>query len=310
MPLRSSKLIRDRHRPKRRCPLRHGFTLIELLVVIAIIAVLIALLLPAVQQARESARRAQCKNHLKQLGLAFHNYHETHSIFPPGAIATPASWTWSVFLLPGLDQAPLYQTLAPNGGTIPNPTAGTAIMTRLPTFQCPSSSGDPVNSYYRSYPTSHYVISSALGDEPGNSAGFRSSHRIAEITDGTSNTFMAGERTFIKSASLTSTGAVWAGRVWTSSSYGFVARLPINSSFTGTISDTGVVTDTTASRMSPSSLHVGGAHFLMCDGAVRFVSDRIQTNPSPGTTYATWATGNFLYQNLYNLADGNVIGEF
>jgi len=102
---------------------RQGFTLIELLVVIAIIAILIALLLPAVQQAREAARRSQCKNNLKQFGLAMHNYHDVFNQFPPGAVyqsATPvssppengrdANWgaTWAIFLLPYADQAALY----------------------------------------------------------------------------------------------------------------------------------------------------------------------------------------------------------
>ncbi len=97
---------------------RHrGFTLIELLVVIAIIAILIALLLPAVQQAREAARRTQCKNHLKQLGLALHNYHDTYSVFPyghqsevTGARHRRACWFQSI--LPFVDQAPLYNKYA------------------------------------------------------------------------------------------------------------------------------------------------------------------------------------------------------
>lgn len=100
--------------------LRRGFTLIELLVVIAIIAVLVALLLPAVQQAREAARRSSCKNNMKQLGLALHNYHDTHFSFPPGYLdqdsyggfgfvdINQGHWAWSASLLPFLDQAPLY----------------------------------------------------------------------------------------------------------------------------------------------------------------------------------------------------------
>src|SRR5262245_10604170 len=106
---------------------RKGFTLIELLVVIAIIAILIALLLPAVQQAREAARRTQCRNHLKQIGLALHNYESTHLLFPPSCINNPFStgtidgitfpdnemtattgFGWGAMLLPYLDQAPLY----------------------------------------------------------------------------------------------------------------------------------------------------------------------------------------------------------
>src|SRR5665213_2567978 len=94
---------------------RHGFTLIELLVVIAIIAVLIALLLPAVQQARESARRTQCKNNLKQLGLALHGYHDVFQIFPAAALGrcTPhiVNMTGFTSLLPYLDQSPLYNAL-------------------------------------------------------------------------------------------------------------------------------------------------------------------------------------------------------
>src|SRR6266487_2467467 len=96
---------------------RLGFTLIELLVVIAIIAVLVALLLPAVQQAREAARRSQCRNNLKQIGLALHDYHSTHNVFPPGYVAgaaypaTSNGWSWCAQLLPYLDQASLYHSI-------------------------------------------------------------------------------------------------------------------------------------------------------------------------------------------------------
>ena len=146
----------------------HGFTLIELLVVIAIIAILIALLLPAVQQAREAARRTQCKNNLKQVGLALHNYHDVHKMFPMGAFSAidddngcdDDGYGWGVMLLPYIDQAPLYQKLpmtatAANGFTsVDDPRGanwcvfknyfesnGTIIPggdTILPAFRCPS----------------------------------------------------------------------------------------------------------------------------------------------------------------------------
>lgn len=139
---------------------RTGFTLIELLVVIAIIAILVALLLPAVQQAREAARRSHCKNNLKQIGLALHNYHGAHSVFPAGYFsfatnngAGPATanidpltwdaapgWGWSAMLLPFLDAENLTGQIdfdAPLWA----PANSSAIQTKLPVFLCPSATG-------------------------------------------------------------------------------------------------------------------------------------------------------------------------
>src|SRR5580693_8105777 len=107
---------------------RQAFTLIELLVVIAIIAVLVSMLLPAVQQAREAARRSQCRNNLKQIGLALHNYEGSYRVFPPGYVDfnfnpnnTPDTdlgpgWGWATFLLPYMDQSPLYNQINFNVG--------------------------------------------------------------------------------------------------------------------------------------------------------------------------------------------------
>ena len=122
---------------------RSGFTLIELLVVIAIIAILVAILLPAVQQAREAARRSQCKNNLKQIGLAMHNYHDNYEQFPPGYIDLRGAgtvsdndghWAWSVFITPYMDLGTVWETLDPS-----NNRASVAMQNDRETFQQPFS---------------------------------------------------------------------------------------------------------------------------------------------------------------------------
>ncbi len=185
-----------------------GFTLIELLVVIAIIAVLVALLLPAVQQAREAARRAQCRNCLKQIGLALHNYHGSMNAFPSGYGGFPFTnqgnlWGWGTMILPYLDQTPLYNALqATTGGTsgVGGAASGfsavmssfspaaTILQTSVPTFRCASDSGiSPltiptagINGCFpgstSSFGRSNYA--GVLGSSYGNSAGVAHQRRL------------------------------------------------------------------------------------------------------------------------------------
>lgn len=215
---------------------RPAFTLIELLVVIAIIAVLIALLLPAVQQSREAARRAQCKNNLKQLGLAIHNYESAFGCLPPGQIRiggftpSPAVRGWSLFvqLLPLIDQAPLYQQwdfadpLAnADGGT----DARSAKVIRM--LLCPSDliPQNPVLSSTRYYGISSYAGNGGSQTHPpdnirgdgvfASSGSFAPTFpvvRFRDISDGLTNTLLFGERNHSDSNydTYASQGSSWA----------------------------------------------------------------------------------------------------
>jgi prepilin-type N-terminal cleavage/methylation domain-containing protein len=198
--------------PRRRA---HGFTLIELLVVIAIIAVLIALLLPAVQQAREAARRTQCKNNMKQLGLAMHNYESAFGTFPmtnaQNYLPNTQGFSVQARVLPYLDQANLQNLLdftkpaftGPFNSLVPNPQFAQAFAMPLPVMLCPSDPAPSQNAGAGGaiYGGTNYMVSYGSGsgtkyDLRWKTDGFayeNSSVRLGDITDGTSNTVMWSE---------------------------------------------------------------------------------------------------------------------
>jgi len=274
-----------------------GFTLIELLVVIAIIGVLIALLLPAVQAAREAARRMQCRNNLRQMGIALHNYHDTNGSFPSGVVAQTCAH-WSGLLLPQLEQVPLYDTIEWNGQwNSPDTPNGRACSLVLPMFRCPSSAvPDHMSSGGISQRVPCTYLACASGILTRESSDPRiglhndgvffvdSKVAIADIFDGTSNTVAIGEalcRFDITAPDVTSL-VQWVDHWYIGSPE--VYRSPYTE-LSEALGSTGVAINTVLSSDSDiyidekelcfSSYHANSAQVLYCDGHTTVVSSGV-----------------------------------
>lgn len=285
-----------------------GFTLIELLVVICMIAVLLTLLAPIVQRSRDAARVAQCKNNMKQLGLAFHNYHDTFLTFPPGWTQhhpQPGPQTrfgWSVFVLPFVEQAALYQRL---DFQTQRAEPAAVFQTLIPTYRCPEDPSVNVNSQRGGFATLNYsvnfgpiapprLIENGLAEfwpgqlptplKANGLAHLNSKIAVRDIIDGTSNTFLIGER------SATGGSAIWMG-------------VRGNEFENDQVTDCAPGHEINKSEAGFSSRHVGGAHFLMCDGSVRFVNEQIPSGPGAMQQMP-------IYQRLSQRDDGQVIDDF
>ncbi len=284
---------------------RRAFTLVELLVVIAIIGVLVALLLPAVQAAREASRRIKCSNNLKQIGLAMHNYHDTHLAFPAGARVLN-NLPWNVFILPQIEQQALYNqfdqgTGAFNGGANQEgPNKNIHATVRLNAYLCPSS----VVNVFATHPSSalldgrrtfakHYfgvmgpkISGTTTGTyqfdpAPAGQGGFAlqgilgrdSRVRMANVTDGTSNTLLVGE--------ISNPGG--DGGSWVRG----IAFGTTQSAATGMCSSKNInfginvlLTPLSANQfndISFASYHTRGAQFTLADGSVRYLSENINS---------------------------------
>jgi prepilin-type N-terminal cleavage/methylation domain-containing protein/prepilin-type processing-associated H-X9-DG protein len=290
---------------------RPAFTLIELLVVIAIIGMLISLLLPAVQQAREAARRTQCTNNLKQIGLALHNYHDANKMLPPQVMADrldalhvstgfPAGWwSWRARIFPFIDQSPVYAAAGSleDDAVIQMGHHRKIHETALAVNLCPSDptshqaryafdapwTGGPVNIAVANYFGCRGSTSAVPGDGvfPARNVGVA----IRDITDGTSQTLMVGERG-------ADDNAYWGwAYVGTGQDLDGFADFVLHCEEPFVLGVAGSADDLTHFW----SMHTGGAYFLFCDGSVKFLSHSISTST---------------FKNLGSRNGQEVIGEF
>ena len=318
-------------RNRRRKTSHRGFTLIELLVVIAIIAILIALLLPAVQQAREAARRTQCKNGLKQIGLAMHNYHDRVGVFPFGFDERETLWT--AMILPEIEQANLYNTLVwqesgPGNWNANGSPNEVACGTLIPAFRCPSM---PVaehinnNGIPKRVPISYRAVSGsnapsddrstipaghppdvALENQTGLDGMFYGCSRtkMRDLKDGTSSTLMVGE-SYCDPSYVRDGQAFDYWQLGAPSTGGWDCRAGdiggteysegLGSCYPKMNSRLDPLVPGRLAELSFGSYHIGGAQFSLADGSARFISENIDMG---------------VYQALGTINGGETVGEY
>lgn len=324
---------------------RRGFTLVELLVVIAIIGVLVGLLLPAVQAAREAARRMQCSNNLKQIGLAMHIYSDTYNSLPTGFLFQAAGmkgrgdrenrapgWSWSALILPQIEQGPLHSGLDFRLGMHEQPNRS-LVSTVLPLAACPSAPN----------PSLHFRLGSASAPfgfvDPGltatNYLGVSGSFVLSayytvpaarrngvlieddrlgfrDITDGTSNTLLIGESIYHGNGGNTGSGSFFWHPTWSGHfrhNRGGRADAPESVLRAGQFRmNPPSVVSNNVKRNSFSSKHPGGAMFAMADGSVRFIAETINHTETPYRNNLNWSlVGTF--QRMCSRNDGQVVSE-
>lgn len=295
---------------------RRGFTLVELLVVIAIIGVLVALLLPAVQAAREAARRTQCSNHLKQIGLAFHNHHDTMGHFPTGgwgwsyvgepdsgfAENQPGGWTYNI--LPFIEQKNLREIGAGQTGPLLQTELARLVGTPVKFYNCPSrrpakvypclvpanapsvTMGAKTDYAVNSGDTDNERSGGSPGDAPVGNAAYsgihhmRSKIKMSEVTDGTANTFMVGEKYLHPTLYMTGQDSADNENLYVGFDNDHCRSTDVTQTGTSPVKyryfpprrdnkDDGV-------QYVFGSAHPGGFNVVMCDGSVRVMHYHIE----------------------------------
>lgn len=325
---------------------RKGFTLVELLVVIAIIGILVGLLLPAVQSAREAARRMQCSNNLKQIGLAIHNYHDTYRSMPPGHVSVGGTmtdadpdyrWGWNAQILPFIEQQAMLDSINFGNWNVrscaANATTRAFMQNPISAFRCPSDIAPDTNNACpmagQRTATSNYVgthnsdiwVDQACSDNTQRGGCFYGEGvvKFRDVLDGLSNTLMVGERKWQTrdiNGVVENTGAAHAFGVvrWNDWHRGYIYGVGVyRQNMDGKDFRNG---SDNRSKQGFSSFHPGGAQWVLADGSVSFLANTVdaqfdsrgvQADATGSVSAATRSVVDTVWERLLARADGQPV---